>query len=458
MAPIAHFIPSSYYSPLVIINGYIQQLPAFAYLIVGGIDTTGNIIIDSDFNGLVLGDDTDYNIKWNGYNAVHTIVVTAAFEFDGGAIRLPNVTTAQRDALTPANGMSIYNSTDEKFQMYENGSWVQKATVITSAVDLYVKTTGDDSTGTGTDAAPWLTIDRALAVVGTWVLQATVTINIEKGDYTDTDPLVIKHSNGNFLEIVGDSIEETLTLIDSAGGAPNYWYKFATTNTDAYTVGDYILNYSVSGGTNPNSTLGVLECTSKDSGVSITLTSKISGVSRAFGSVIANLVTPQVQWIRLITIKSSLANLEGIQQQYDAAANWDRMLYVDATDAVAVYVNKYVCVNINDTKYGACRNYPSSFVKLTKFGVRNLYVGWMVDDVTWIYSCVMNANTFGLRVYGGGTGMYNTICLVENATALRAELMSLCHKGGGTRVFVGAGNAVSPALGAGGNQNSWMGE
>jgi len=40
-----------------------------------------------------------------------------------GALLLPRMTTTQRDALTAANGMIIYNSTLNKFQGYENGAW-----------------------------------------------------------------------------------------------------------------------------------------------------------------------------------------------------------------------------------------------------------------------------------------------------------------------------------------------
>ena len=37
---------------------------------------------------------------------------------------LSNCTTTQRDALTPANGSTIYNITTNKFQGYANGAWV----------------------------------------------------------------------------------------------------------------------------------------------------------------------------------------------------------------------------------------------------------------------------------------------------------------------------------------------
>ena len=41
-----------------------------------------------------------------------------------GFVQFGSLTTAERDALTAANGMVIYNTTDNKFQGYENGAWV----------------------------------------------------------------------------------------------------------------------------------------------------------------------------------------------------------------------------------------------------------------------------------------------------------------------------------------------
>ena len=54
-----------------------------------------------------------------------------AFQNDGGLVmpasgyvQFGSITTTERNALTAANGMVIYNSTDNKFQGYENGAWV----------------------------------------------------------------------------------------------------------------------------------------------------------------------------------------------------------------------------------------------------------------------------------------------------------------------------------------------
>ena len=41
-----------------------------------------------------------------------------------GFVQFGSFTTTERNALTAANGMVIYNSSDNKFQGYENGAWV----------------------------------------------------------------------------------------------------------------------------------------------------------------------------------------------------------------------------------------------------------------------------------------------------------------------------------------------
>lgn len=44
-----------------------------------------------------------------------------------GGFMPPRMTTAQRDALTAANGLMIYNTTTNKFQGYQGGAWVDFA-------------------------------------------------------------------------------------------------------------------------------------------------------------------------------------------------------------------------------------------------------------------------------------------------------------------------------------------
>lgn len=41
-----------------------------------------------------------------------------------GALIVSRMTTGQRDALTPVDGMIIYNTTNVRFNFRENGAWV----------------------------------------------------------------------------------------------------------------------------------------------------------------------------------------------------------------------------------------------------------------------------------------------------------------------------------------------
>ena len=46
--------------------------------------------------------------------------VSSQFSF-----KFTSFTNAQRDALTAQNGDMIYNSDDNRYQVYQNGSWVR---------------------------------------------------------------------------------------------------------------------------------------------------------------------------------------------------------------------------------------------------------------------------------------------------------------------------------------------
>lgn len=69
---------------------------------------------------LAVRDDSRVGIRTNSIDAGATL------EVDGttGGILFPRLTTTQRDALTPTNGLMIYNTTDNKFQGYAGGAWV----------------------------------------------------------------------------------------------------------------------------------------------------------------------------------------------------------------------------------------------------------------------------------------------------------------------------------------------
>lgn len=71
-------------------------------------------------------------------------------------LKLLSLTTTQRDALTPAAGMTIYNSTTGKVNTYESGAWV--AYQISSSQAYYVES------ATAPSQTPLASGSRALAI------------------------------------------------------------------------------------------------------------------------------------------------------------------------------------------------------------------------------------------------------------------------------------------------------
>ena len=71
-------------------------------------------------DGAVIGGNTPAAITGTAISGTSVIVTGTA-----GAVTLPTLTTTQRNALSAANGMLVYNSTTSKIEAYAGGAWVQ---------------------------------------------------------------------------------------------------------------------------------------------------------------------------------------------------------------------------------------------------------------------------------------------------------------------------------------------
>ena len=419
----------------------------------GGVLTVGSIKNVADNSKHYFGAGDDYSIAWDGSNAIHTITA-GAFEFDGGAIRLPTFTTTERNALSPVNGFMIYNSTTEKVERYENGAWAVE--IITTTKYLYVKTTGNDTTGDGTSGNPWATIDKALDSVSNWVLLAPVNIYVERGSYTESTVLYFNHPDGGKISILGDYDTDTITLNSVTGSAGNWSIAFNVADTSKYTLNNYVIVHKTSGGTNPKNTLGVLKVTNIVTNTSVTLHSTSASAVMCSGAVTAYVSIPQVKWVRKLYSQTSFGGLYGIQVHYNATTTWDYLWNIKCVDSGSVQARHCAWINTNATRYGVLRNFPPSYATFTYCGCLHLDTGWFSDDYLALSeSNAMDCNN-GTRAYGGGLAVIVFGSYVSNALALKAELMALVSLGGGTMELSANTIDSSPAKNTEGNYNSYM--
>lgn len=117
----------------VVIGGELSH-----YQLVSGTDaeSSPNVIRPDDYNG-----STNARV-WKLRSGASLLksggTMTGQLNFSGtthAGIKLLSLTTAQRDALTPANGMLIYNSTLNRVQSYEGGAWGS----VGSSLELYAE-------------------------------------------------------------------------------------------------------------------------------------------------------------------------------------------------------------------------------------------------------------------------------------------------------------------------------
>jgi len=102
--------------------GKTEAISAMATETIFGSATDDDINVRMNVNGNVNGFMLDWGL---GFAAFGVAPTTAALEIANtdGALRVPRMTTAQRNVITPVNGDILYNSTTNKFEGYEAGGW-----------------------------------------------------------------------------------------------------------------------------------------------------------------------------------------------------------------------------------------------------------------------------------------------------------------------------------------------
>jgi hypothetical protein len=83
--------------------------------------TTVTGFYSPDTNNNITITNSNFTVDFGGSDVITVNNTVSAF---ATAVQFASMTTTQRNALTPSNGWVIYNTTDNKFQGYANGTWV----------------------------------------------------------------------------------------------------------------------------------------------------------------------------------------------------------------------------------------------------------------------------------------------------------------------------------------------
>ena len=158
-----------------------------------------------------------------------------------GPFQMLTVTTVQRDALTPANGDIIYNTTDNAFQGRASGSWTSLSggggsgditrvniTAGTGLSGTQDTTTGDHTQTLSLDASQTQITAIGTITTGTW--QATA---IADGYISSAATW-----NAKIANVVDDTTPQLGGDLDVNGKTVKYQFNMTNDNTDHYVFTD----------------------------------------------------------------------------------------------------------------------------------------------------------------------------------------------------------------------------
>jgi hypothetical protein len=156
---------------------------------------------------------------------------------------------------------------------------------INANTNLYLATTGSDTTGDGSQGNPWLTLNKAYSWLSSRRIMngSQVNINMAAGTYTPAQNVNLNHPDGQYIAIIGaDYLAYSMTSIVSAGAQSaleDTYHKYRdyviqVSSVTNIVAGDYVIVNACAGGTNPLYMPGCHEVRSVD-GVNTRITIRV---------------------------------------------------------------------------------------------------------------------------------------------------------------------------------------
>jgi len=276
-----------------------------------------------------------------------------------------------------AGGVEVFRATSTlvTFNVATNISGGSDDSVITSAVTYYLAPGGSDTTGDGTEAAPWFTITKALSAINNKVIGETgsVTIMLKDGWYGYTSQVFVNHTSKRRITIRGqNTYDKTVSsVISSARWADGYGYDAVIQLNDVanIVVNDFVVMGTAASltGTYARLISGCHRVSAVDT-VNKRITVKVYCRKNAYPA--AGALTGTVTVIKTMVQFSSCNGFV-------------------ATDAQTVTLTKMVLVGIGGSHTGVqTNNANASFALVAPFGVSSAW---------WC----------GVNIMGGGTAIMN---------------------------------------------------
>jgi hypothetical protein len=204
-----------------------------------GATTFGAVNVTKDLMQIVHDTTGSYTASKSIYNkdgliGLGTNAPAAKLDVQG-EIKVGSLTTAERDALTAANGLILYNSTTNQLESYENGAWGATGGGGGASIGNFTlgSSTIDTTDSSGIIMTPAVTVSSDLTVENDLVVTNTVTADKFISTGTET-PEISASANLNLT--AGNAVVVTSSPLRLA--------SFTTTERNALAAqnGDIIYN------------------------------------------------------------------------------------------------------------------------------------------------------------------------------------------------------------------------